>query len=178
VDEEAFWEIIGKCRTEGGAETELVSRVLFRRLRALDAAAVARFIQLWERARSQLHSWPMTDAACLLLGRVEEEDLDNIYDWVISHGRVLAARVLDDPDNLVDLAADVGSARADWFDEFMTEAHITVTGTWPLGFDPDGPDEMVGEHTDLADRDAVNKRFPRLAAFRRHHPKLAGPQLC
>jgi hypothetical protein len=144
VDQDTFWSLIAECRQESGNNTELASRVLFRRLRALDAAEVTAFVRLWERARSRLSSWPVTHAACLLLGPIEEEDLGQIQDWIISYGRTTVERISEDPDTLVDLAADAGNARASWFDEFTTEAHIVVSGTWPLGYDPDGPPDLTG----------------------------------
>lgn len=110
-----------------------------------------------------------------MLGLVEEEHLRFVQDWVISFGRAAVARTAQDPDNLADLAGDAGSARAVWFDEFIAEAHIIVTGgSWPLGYDPDGPEELTGRHLDLDDHAAVEQRFPRLASFRCDHPEL-GP---
>ena len=177
VDEDTFWALVAKSRRESGNNTELVSRILFRHLRALDATEVVEFVRLWERTRSRLYSWPVTDAACLLLGPVEEEDLPHIQDWIISHGRAVAERIARDPDNLTDLAADAGSARAPWFGEFTTEAHIVVGGTWPSGYDPDGPEDLMGERMDLDDWAAVRQQFPRLAAYRRDHPELGVPEL-
>jgi hypothetical protein len=177
VDEDAFWELIVECRRESGNDTELTSRVLFRRLRGLDAAGVVAFVQHWERARSRLYSWPVADATCLLLGSVEEEDLGHVQDWVISYGHVVVERIAWDPDNLADLAADSGNARAPWFGEFTTEAHIVGSGTWPPGYDPDGPEDLTGEHADLEDQTVVDRQFPRLAAFRREHPGLGIPEL-
>jgi uncharacterized protein DUF4240 len=177
VDEDTFWALIAQCRRESGSDSDLAARLIFRRLRVLDGAAVVEFGRLWERAKSRLHSWPVTDAVCLVLGPVEGEDLGLIQDWIVSYGRSAVERIVHDPDNLADLAADGGSARADGFQEFLAEAHIVVSGTWPLGYDPDGPEELTGEHTDLRDRDAVGRRFPRLTAFRRDHPELGEPDL-
>ncbi|WP_158647449.1 DUF4240 domain-containing protein [Actinoplanes sp. ATCC 53533] len=177
MDEYKFWGLIGECRQESGNNTELASRVLFRRLRTLDATGVTEFVRLWERARSRLSSWPVTDAACLLLGPVKEEDLCQIQDWIISYGRTAVERISADPDNLIDLAADAGNARAQWFDEFMTEAHIVVSGAWPLGYDPDGPEDLTGERADLRDPATAHRQFPRLAAFRHDHPERGLPEL-
>lgn len=177
MNEDAFWALVAACRREAGDDSELASRLLFRRLRTLDAGAVAAFAQLWEQARSRLYSWPVTDAACLLLGPVEEEDLRYIQDWIISYGREISDHVARDPDRLVDLAADAGNARGEWFGEFITEAHVVVSGAWPLGYDPDGPDDLAGEAVDLVDPVVVRRRFPRLAAFRDDHPGLGSPEL-
>ncbi|MEU8329105.1 DUF4240 domain-containing protein [Micromonospora sp. NPDC048839] len=177
MDEDAFWALVEESRRESGDNTELSSRLLFRRLRTLDATEVVEFVRLWEQTRSRLYSWPVTDAACLLLGPVEEEDLRHIQDWIISYGRAVAERIARDPDSLTDLAADAGNARAQWFDEFTTEAHVVVSGTWPPGYDPDGPEDLLGERTDLNEWAAVRRRFPRLAAYRRDHPQLGIPEL-
>jgi hypothetical protein len=177
VEEDSFWALMERCRQVSGDDTELTSRVLFRSLRILDAAGVVAFVEHWERARSRLYSWPVADAACLLLGPVEEEDLRHIQDWIISYGHAVVGRIARDPDCLADLAADAGNARAPWFSDFTTEAHVVVSGTWPPGFDPDGPEDLTGEHTDLGDDDCVRLRFPRLAAFRREHPEIGIPEL-
>jgi hypothetical protein len=89
---------------------------------------------------------------------VEDEHLRFIQDWIISFGRAAADRIARDADNLADLARDAGRARAAWFDEFITEAHIyTTSGSWPLPYDPQGPDELTGEHLDLRDHAAVEQ---------------------
>jgi hypothetical protein len=175
VDEDSFWALIAECREQAGADTELTSRIMFHHLRVLSAVDVVAFVRHWEHARSALYSWPVADAARLMLGTVEEEDLRLIQDWIISFGRAAAARIALDPDSLADLADDAASARAAWFDEFITEAQVVATGTWPLGYDPEGPDELTGGHLGLADDAAVEQRFPRLASFRRRHPELGPP---
>ena len=172
MDEDSFWALIAECREQAGSDTELTSRLLFRRLRTLSSVDVVAFVRHWERARSSLDSWPVADAACLLLGLIEEEDLRLIQDWVISFGRGAVVRIARDPDSLADLARDARSARAAWFDEFITEAHVIATGTWPLGYDPEGPDELAGGRLDLYDHAAVEQRFPRLASFRSDHPEF------
>ncbi|MDI6102450.1 DUF4240 domain-containing protein [Actinoplanes sp. NEAU-A12] len=175
MNDDSFWALIAECRHESGNNTELVSRGLFRRLRALDATEVVEFVLLWERARSRLFSWPVTDAACVLLGPVEEEDLGHIQDWIISYGHTAVERIAREPDSLADLAADAGNARAPWFGEFLTEAHVVVSGTWPLGCDPDGPEDLVGQPIDFGDQATVQRQFPRLAASRREYPELGQP---
>ncbi|WP_177319852.1 DUF4240 domain-containing protein [Actinoplanes philippinensis] len=177
MNEETFWAVVADCRRESANDTELASRILFRRLRSLSPADVTEFVRLWERARSRLSSWPVTDAVCLLLGSVEEEDLCQIQDWIISYGRTAVEGIIEDSDNLVELAADASNARALWFDEFMTEAHIVVSGTWPLGYDPDGPEDLIGERTDLRDPEIIDRKFPRLTAFRHLHPEVGSPEL-
>ncbi|WP_249998348.1 hypothetical protein [Actinoplanes sp. M2I2] len=89
----------------------------------------------------------------------------------------MVEQVVDDPDSLAGLAADAGNARAPWFGEFLTEAHIAVSGVWPPECYPDEPEKLTGEHRDLADRSVVQQWFPRLAAFRRDDPDVGEPEL-
>ncbi|GAA2714160.1 DUF4240 domain-containing protein [Actinoplanes palleronii] len=177
MDEGGLWELIAESRRESDNDTALTSRLLFRRLRVLSATEIADFVQLWEQVRSHLYTWPVTDAICLLLGVVEEDDLPHAQDWIISYGRSVVERTIRTPDSLVELAADVHHARAPWFGEFATEAHIVITGSWPLGYDPDGPADLLGEHIDLADHAVARQQFPRLTAFRRQHADLGIPEL-
>jgi hypothetical protein len=95
----------------------------------------------------------------------------------LSHGRGSVDRVARDSDDLVDLAADAGRARAPWFQEFTTEAHIVVSGTWPVGYYPDGPEEFTGVRCDLDDHGVVERHFPRMAALRRDRPEIGRPEL-
>ncbi len=111
MDEGRFWALIAECRHHG-SDTDSVSRLLFRRLRALDPSDVVAFVEQWECTRSRLYSWPVANAACLLLGPVEEEDLRHIQDWVISHGQATVDRVCCNSDDLADLAHDRGNAGA------------------------------------------------------------------
>jgi hypothetical protein len=63
VDEDSFWALVTECREQAGDDTELTSRVIFRRVRALSPADVEAFARHWEHARSSLYSWPVADAA-------------------------------------------------------------------------------------------------------------------
>jgi uncharacterized protein DUF4240 len=67
VDEDTFWALIEECRQESRNDTEFTVRVLFRRLRLLEAAEVIESVRIWERARSGLYSWPVTDGAQIIV---------------------------------------------------------------------------------------------------------------
>jgi len=101
MDEGRFWELIAASRQESRDDTELTARLLFRRLRVLSTTEIVDFAQRRAKARSRLYTWPVTDAVCLLLGAVEEEDLPHVQDWIISYGRTVVERTIVDPDSLV-----------------------------------------------------------------------------
>jgi Protein of unknown function (DUF4240) len=174
VDEVAFWALIEECRKDSNSDTELTARMMFRRLRSLDTTDVRDFVRRWDLVRTRLDSSSVAYASWLMLGDLD--DLIPVRDWIISHGRGAVERVLQDSDNLVDLSRDVHNARATWFDDFITEAHIASTSTWPEESDVSGPQDLADEHVDLANASLVEGRFPRLAAFRRGHPELGSPE--
>lgn len=176
MEEAAFWALIEQCRKDSGGDTELTARTMFRRLRSLDTTDIHDFVRRWDLIRARLDTWSVADAACLMLGDLS--DLLPVRDWIISHGHSTVERILRDSDNMVDLWRDSHNARATWFEEFMTEAHIAATGTWPEESDLDQQPDLVDEHTDLADTALVKKRFPRLASFRRGHPDLGSHGSC
>ncbi|MEO3855003.1 DUF4240 domain-containing protein [Acrocarpospora sp. B8E8] len=73
MQEETFWQIVEICRSEAGADTEHVARLLLRRLRALDENEILEFEELWLRAQDELYSWPIRDAATLLFGPFDDD---------------------------------------------------------------------------------------------------------
>ena len=175
MGEDSFWALIAECREQAEGDTELMSRVLFRRLRVLSAADVAAFAWHWERARSSLYSWPVADAACLMLGTAEEDHLPCVRDWIISFGRAAAGRIARDPDSLADFAWDAGRARAAWFDEFITEAIIATGRSRPPGGDPAGPEDDPAGPEELTAEPAPPPAdpSPRAAPARRRAPSPA-----
>ena len=120
---------------------------------------------LWEQAQDGLYSWPVHDAAELLLGPLDDDDLLAVQDWIVSHGRSVVQRVREDPDNLVELMSDRHNARIDWFCGLAMEVSIATTGH-PLSVDgPGGPDEPAGTAAELTDEIAMRQRFPKIMAY-------------
>ncbi|MER5627332.1 DUF4240 domain-containing protein [Streptosporangium sp. NPDC002544] len=70
------------------------------------------FRDRWEDVKDRLFSWPVWDAACVLLGFVSDDFFGDVRAWIISHGRAAVDRIAADPDALVELAHDVDSVNA------------------------------------------------------------------
>ncbi|HEX5205554.1 MAG TPA: DUF4240 domain-containing protein [Actinoplanes sp.] len=82
-----FWRVVEGARAEAGSDTERVAQVLLRRLRELKPSEIEHFQELWERAHDDLYSWPIHDAATLMLGPLRGDALFAVQDWILSHGR-------------------------------------------------------------------------------------------
>ncbi|MEH0829667.1 MULTISPECIES: DUF4240 domain-containing protein [unclassified Micromonospora] len=173
--QETFWAIVESCRAEAGADSEHAARLVLRRLRALSPEELIEYERWWLRAQAELFTWPVRDAATLLLGPFDDETFLSVQDWIVSHGRPVLRRVLDDPDHLVELAGDRHNARVDWFRHLPAEVHIALTGR-PCEVDgDDGPEEPCGRPVDLRDAAQLRQRFPRLMAYLDGNTWIARP---
>jgi hypothetical protein len=175
VDLDGFWHLVDGARAEAGSDSEVVAQSVLRRLRALPPDEMEEFQELWEQAQDEVYHWGIYDAATLLLGPIDEDALLAVQDWIVSHGRHTVRRLRDDPDSLVELAADRHNARTDWFCGLAMEAHIGATGR-PFAVDgPDGPEELAGEPGRITDEADTRRRFPRLTAYLDANPGIERP---
>jgi hypothetical protein len=163
VNGERFWSIVEDARAEMGSDSERVAQAVLRRLRALQPDDIERFQEYWEQAQDEVYRWPISDAATLLLGPVD--DFLAVQDWIVSHGREMVQRLQDDPDSMVELAPDRHNARIDWFCGLAMEAHIAATGAPFAVNGPPGLDEPLGTPVDLTDEASARRQFPRLTAY-------------
>jgi hypothetical protein len=177
VDEVTFWHVVEDCRNEGEADAQHVARLVLRALCAMAPGEILAFERHWLSVQRQLLAWPLLDAAALLLGPVDDDDFASVQDWIVSHGLALVNRVKDDPDCLVELAADQDGARGDWFRGLAVDALIRTTGSPPgFGGELDEPgDEPDGTPADLTDEGEMRRRYPRIVAYLDESPSMARP---
>ncbi|MCM0676131.1 DUF4240 domain-containing protein [Micromonospora phytophila] len=175
MEELAFWSIVEGCRTEAGGNTERLAQLVLRRLKTLSPDEIVEFEELWFRVQDELLHWPVRDAGTLLLGPFDDESFTAVQDWIVSHGRAVIRRIQEDPDSLVELAADRHNARIDWFCGLPLEAHIAVAGC-PFAMDEwRGPEAPTGSPAVLTDEDEARRRFPRLTAYLDENPWIERP---
>ncbi|MGC5305515.1 DUF4240 domain-containing protein [Micromonospora zamorensis] len=166
MERAAFWQFVDECRAVAGADTERLAQVILRRLCSLSTPEILDYEEWWFCAQDELCTWAVRDAASLLLGGLgEDDDFLTVQDWIVSHGRATVERVLDNPDRIVDLAADRHNARMDWFCGLPVDAHIAVDGCPPAMYHRPGPVDPVGVPADLSDEYATRRRFPEITAY-------------
>lgn len=128
------------------------------------------FRDRWNEVEDRVFTWPIWDAACVLLGFVSDDFFSDVRAWIISHGRGVVDRIAADPDALVELASDVealNTGDAEALGMLVWQMWEELTGDCGGEFPPSeapshGP---TGVRTDLKDVDAVRRHFPRLAEF-------------
>lgn len=147
--------------------------MLERTVSALPTREILSFSDHWYAASEKARKWPVWDAACVLLGWVIDDSFEDFRAWMISRGRASFEAVVEDSDNLADLADELLATRwavVEQLDPIARwVAHETATGEFPPRNRADTPEQgrPGGERIDLADEHAVRRHFPRLCELRR-----------
>jgi hypothetical protein len=158
VDEKDFWRLIDETRSQNPAEH---AEWLVERVAGLGRDEVEAFDRLWQERRVAAYRWDLWAAAYEISGGCSDDCFMDFRNYLISLGRQIYERALQDPDTLadVDISPD---------EEFEDISYVGQMAYERLGEEPpmhafsDPPepggykwDEEVGES---------KKVVPRLAA--------------
>lgn len=172
VTEDDFWALVERCRTGSRGNLGELVRLLERRVSALSPREILSFSDHWYAASDRALKWPVWDAACVLLGWVIDDSFADFRAWLISRGQVWFEAVVEDPDNLADLADELLATQwavAEQLDGIARwVAYEAATGVFPPQDRADALDSRAPreERIDLADDRAVREHFPRLYELR------------
>lgn len=111
MDEDGFWAVIEECRADGGGDLETLVNSLERRLSLLYADEAGGFFDRWQAVGERTRLGPAWDAARGLLGWVVDDSFAAFRGWLITLGRAAYEAVVDAPDKLADLAAELLETR-------------------------------------------------------------------
>ncbi|GLY91336.1 DUF4240 domain-containing protein [Actinoallomurus iriomotensis] len=173
MTEDDFWALVERCRTGSRGDLGELVRLLERRVSALPPREILGFSDHWYAASDSALKWPVWDAACVLMGWVIDDSFGDFRAWLISRGRASFEAVVENPDNLADLADELlvtQWAVAEQLDPIVRwVAYEAATGEFPPEHPVDAPGQgrPRGERIDLADERAVREHFPRLRELRR-----------
>ena len=160
MDADRFWQIIegAKSRTADG---EQQVDLILEQLRTLPAAEIVSFEVLYDEFRFRAYRWDLWGAAYIMNGGCSDDGFEYFRGWLISRGRAVYERALENPDSL---ATEFDPERDDCELESLLyisqRAYEDVTGEPMPERGRDFP-ELVGERWEEADLDAM---FPRLTA--------------
>lgn len=176
MDEDGFWAVIDECRADSGGDLTALVNSLEQRLSMLPADETADFFDRWQAVGERARRGLVWDAACLLLGWVVDDSFADFRAWLITRGRAAFEAVVDDPDNLADLAAELRTTRwavAEELDGVVGWAACEAKGAeHPSDIQSRAaPGIDLGEdRLDLDDAMAVRARLPRVWEAR--HPSF------
>ncbi|QKW32749.1 DUF4240 domain-containing protein [Actinomadura sp. NAK00032] len=107
MDEDKFWAVIEECRADSGGDLAALVNSLERSLSMLPADEAAAFFDRWQAVGERARRWLVWDAACVLLSWTIDDSFADFRAWLITRGRAAFKAVVDDPDNLADLAGEL-----------------------------------------------------------------------
>jgi hypothetical protein len=101
-----------------------------------------------------------------LLRWVGDDSFMDVRAWIVTRGRAVLDRVIEDPDSLVEVAADQDNAFVESYGGLVYRAYKDATGQAPPRTAPAGAVDLTGVRVNLKDEQAVRAHFPRLIALR------------
>jgi hypothetical protein len=108
VDRQQFWTLVEQTR--GGGCEQHAAR-LAARLRALAAAEIIAFQQIYDDLMDESYRWDLWAAAYLANGGCSDSGFEYFRRWLLSQGHATWDAVLRDPDSL---ASPPQSSRILW----------------------------------------------------------------
>ncbi|MBC3840900.1 DUF4240 domain-containing protein [Streptacidiphilus sp. 4-A2] len=175
MDTQEFWKLVAEARREvpepadGRPVAERAAALLAARPRAEIVAAQQ---ALWELMADSYRN-PLWAAAYLINGGCSDDGFDYFRGWLITQGRDVFERVVEDPETLAELPV-VRAAAADGTDldceatlGIAWNAHKAATGEQlpPGSFSIRYPKLDPAWAFDFDDRKEVDRRLPRLSAL-------------
>jgi Protein of unknown function (DUF4240) len=170
VNNDDFWTIVDQSLANSDGSVEDQTEHLRRLLDQLPNEVLVAFDAAFVVASRRLYSWQNWGAATVMLGGCGDDTFTDFRSWVISRGRQVYERFIDDPDTIVDagleddeeigLAEGFSYAASELFEE-RNDSEISEGIPDRETLEPE--DAPAGERFDDQD-DALATRYPRLAA--------------
>ena len=143
---------------------------MIRRLAERTPDEILAFDERYRRYVAQAYRWDLWGAIYWLGGGCSDGGFWNARCLLVSLGQERLARILNNPDELADLASEPGvfNRQSDWqsegFQYVATKAYQKKTGHLPPWGENSPPDKPAGEPFDFQDRELMQRRFPRIVA--------------
>ncbi|MFI0355337.1 DUF4240 domain-containing protein [Actinomadura sp. 9N407] len=169
MTEDGFWEIVEACQAASHGDFAEQVRLQRARLMTLPLDELVSFQFLWEAIEDRAFTWPVWDAAALLLGGCGDDSFCDFRAWLIGQGRQVFEQVVNEPDRLAEVAdrwTDVTHSHAETYGLQILSVYEKRTGSYhmPEQGDP-GPLNPAGVSVNVGDERIARAHFPRLAEF-------------
>ena|SRR5689334_16669837 len=167
MDESEFWSIVGASKAESDGSFEGRAEALAKKLSTLSPDKIAAFERQFMVLTYKAYSWDLWGAAYVINGGCSDDGFTDFRSWVISMGRDVYERAVNDPESLADIEVGPGGEEDASFEEFAYVAgrvYEEKTGKdLPRDTSLVHPSDPSGEPFE-EDSDALAERYPRLSA--------------
>ncbi len=164
-DAKAFWRIIGKARSEAGANDEVFLEALSALLDGLPAEAVANFEYTFDRVIARAYRWDLWGAAYAIRGGCSDDGFEYFRAWLVSQGEAVFTTAVASPDTLAEHFPRAGDTELELMLSVASDVFERKTGgPIPMRSPADLPHTDPGEEWDFDDEDEMSRRLPKLWA--------------
>jgi len=100
MDEQKFWDLVEQAKSESGNDLNHRPDALEKILSPLPLESIQAFQQRYEHLLIKANTWKLWGAAYVMNGGCSDDGFKYFRDWLISEGRALFERAIEDPDSL------------------------------------------------------------------------------
>lgn len=158
MTKDEFWALIARCRADDADET---ARAVEDTLTDMPPAEICSFQGHLQDRMAESYDWRLWGAAYLARGGCSDDSFDYFREWLITQGQATFERILQDPDSLADLEADVSET-----EELLSVAWNAYRRTQKQDMPAvQGELQQPGEpHGSEWEEDDLPRLFPKIAA--------------
>ena len=101
-----FWEVVDLARSNGGNESEARVEALQTLLNGESLEELQSFQDHYDQMIMKSYTWDLWGAAYVMNGGCSDDGFRYFQDWLISEGRKVFEKAIDEADSLADVAVD------------------------------------------------------------------------
>ncbi len=159
-----FWSLIDKSRAIGQGDDNSQREALVQALRALEDSEIIEFSKQYHSHMVRSYRWDISNAVLLIEGYLGDDGFWDFMDFLVSRGKEVYERVLQDPESLLDHPLDYDEL---YFSAAASEAYrlkrgLDIHDDLEIPGDYKWPEDLFGERIDDDDEEAIRERYPRI----------------
>lgn len=167
MDESEFWSIVETSKAGSDGSFDGRADALAKKLSTLSPEKIAAFDRQFVILTYKAYSWDLWGAAYVINGGCSDDGFTDFRSRVISMGREVYVRALNDPETLAEVEVGPDGEEDASFEEFAYVAGRVYESKTGKNLPPDAslvhPSDPTGEPFE-EDSEALAERYPRLSA--------------
>jgi hypothetical protein len=167
MDVDEFWSLIDRSRDGREDDIDDQESALEDLLREHGREDLIAFTRLYEELMARSYRWDLWGVGYLINGGMSDDSFDYFREWLISRGRAVFERALEDPDSLAGVVGEVDQDEGLEAEAFGSAARTVYEEQYgeemPMDDTIAFPTEPAGEEWD-EEGDQLRQWFPRVWA--------------
>ena len=160
MNRDDFWKLVEDAGS--GSDPYEQAEVIQTQLSSRSPEEIMDFERHMTELRSSSYTWNLWGAAYLINGGCSDDGFDYFRGWLITQGKAVFEKALEEPDSLADLPDHEDDAECEDILYVANSAYEAVTGTVMPSIPINLPD--LGDGWDFDEDAEMEKRYPKLFA--------------